>query len=359
MEVEAPPGTEPLPASQWSRILLPATRRLELLAFDLRFAGLRHRGRDLVQAQERWHVSSLPRGRRARRVVLRRRCPDRRAWSRVTCHCGRYRCACSSRPRVPRGPVPSFAGRFHSYFACARRIVNPEEYAFSTRREDLSCSTQLASRTPSHLANRCKWVAYRWIRRCQLTACPALLSSARPQESTSGRSGRLGGRGGGSTSTCSRRRSLGAGEADVFPSAASSGRNRDSLASSPSDMFAQRSRARRIRLFSFVVFPKDRTHAGANSSRAFGTFACGIGVPPPSFSALLVARTRRCHAQCKEEVLVTPTCSGQEPGLPQLITKDNHALHKDRQSKKNKSLIQTSTRTGGPSAIQAAPDSES
>ena len=40
MEVEASSGTEPVPASRWSRVPLPATGRLELLAFDLRFAGL-------------------------------------------------------------------------------------------------------------------------------------------------------------------------------------------------------------------------------------------------------------------------------------------------------------------------------
>ena len=40
MEVEASPGTEPVPASRWSRVLLLATGRSELLAFDLRFAGL-------------------------------------------------------------------------------------------------------------------------------------------------------------------------------------------------------------------------------------------------------------------------------------------------------------------------------
>ena len=42
MAVEASPGNEPVTASRWDRIPLPATERLELLAFDLWFAGLGH-----------------------------------------------------------------------------------------------------------------------------------------------------------------------------------------------------------------------------------------------------------------------------------------------------------------------------
>ena len=75
MEVEASPGTEPVLASRWGRIPLPTTERLELLAFDLRFAGLAQEG----------GKPSLPRGRRSRRDVLHGGCSGRGAWSFSTC----------------------------------------------------------------------------------------------------------------------------------------------------------------------------------------------------------------------------------------------------------------------------------
>ena len=98
-------------------------------ALGLRLAFCRHGSpcRNFVQAQERWHVSSLPWRRRARRVFLRREFSDRRTWRLFTYYGGR----CGYAQPGPEHPEElsqallidtTLAPRTH-----ARRITNPEE----------------------------------------------------------------------------------------------------------------------------------------------------------------------------------------------------------------------------------------